>query len=40
MINMQIEKPMDLMEGIDISRNMSHIIILREAMEGEHHRGR
>jgi hypothetical protein len=30
----------DLMVGTDISRNMCSIIILREAMEGEHHRDR
>jgi hypothetical protein len=30
----------DLMEGIDIDMNMFPIIIMREAMEGEHHRDR
>ena len=35
---MPIRKLVDLMEGTDISRNIFPIIILREAMEGEHHR--
>jgi hypothetical protein len=35
---MLTRKLVDLMEGIDISRNIFPIIIMREFMEGEHHR--
>jgi hypothetical protein len=37
--NMQTERLVDLMEGIDSNRSIFHIIILRDrAMEEVHHR--
>jgi hypothetical protein len=35
---MLIGKPMNLMVGTDINKNMFSIIIRREAMEGENHK--
>ena len=37
---MPTRKLVDLMEGIGINKNIFPIIILREVMEGEHHRDR
>jgi hypothetical protein len=36
--NMQTEKLVDLMEGIDNNRSIFHIIILRDRAMEEHHR--